>query len=79
MTWRGLCKDRTFGLLVLLGTLVLPQLSAFIINFLKWKVPINAGEVMALTTSDMLRMAAILVPMFIISIVVGLLWNPDCG
>jgi hypothetical protein len=76
MTWRGLCKDRTFSLLVLLGTLVLPQLSAFILNFLKWKIPLNASEVIALTQSDILRMALVLAPMFIISIVIGLLWNP---
>jgi predicted membrane-bound mannosyltransferase/DNA-binding beta-propeller fold protein YncE len=75
LSWRGLCKDRSFSLLVLIGTLVLPQLSAFVLNFLKWNIPLNASEVIALTNSDILRMAAVLVPMFIISIMVGLLWN----
>lgn len=68
-------KERSFDLLILLGTLVLPQLSAFGINFLGWKVPVNATEVHALTFTDLLHMALVVIPVFIISIVVGVLWN----
>ncbi len=75
LTWSTLRKDRTFGLIVLIGTLILPQLSAFIINFLKWKIPLNASEVMALGTPDIFKIAIILVPMFVVSIIVGLVWN----
>src|SRR4030066_1437317 len=68
-------EERSFDLLMLLGTLVLPQLSAFGINALGWKIPVNATEVNALTLPDVLRMALIVVPTFIVSILVGLWWN----
>jgi uncharacterized protein (TIGR03663 family) len=68
-------QEHTFDLLMLLGTLVLPQLSAFGINALGWKVPVNATEVHALTFSDVAHMALIVVPIFAISIVLGLWWN----
>jgi predicted membrane-bound mannosyltransferase/sugar lactone lactonase YvrE len=68
-------QERSFDLLMLLGTLILPQLSAFGINFLNWKIPVNAAEVNALTGSDVIRMAIIVVPVFLISIVLGLWWN----
>jgi uncharacterized protein (TIGR03663 family) len=38
-------EERSFDLLMLLGTLILPQLSAFGINFLGWKIPVNATDV----------------------------------
>jgi sugar lactone lactonase YvrE/4-amino-4-deoxy-L-arabinose transferase-like glycosyltransferase len=68
-------EERAFDLLMLLGTLVLPLLSAFGINLFGWKIPINATEVNALTGPDVIRMALIVVPVFIVSIVLGLWWN----
>jgi uncharacterized protein (TIGR03663 family) len=68
-------EERSFDLLMLLGTLVLPQLSAFGINFLGWKIPVNATEVNALTGPDVLHMAYIVVPFFLVSILLGLWWN----
>lgn len=68
-------EERSFDLLMLLGTLVLPQLSAFGINFAGWKVPVNATEVHALTYPDLLHMAIIVLPIIIISIILGLWWN----
>ncbi len=68
-------QERVFDLLMLLGTLVLPQLSAFGINALGWKIPVNAAEVRALTMTDMLHMAIIVVPIIIASVILGLWWN----
>lgn len=68
-------EERSFDLLMLLGTLVLPQLSAFGINIAGWKVPINATEVHALTITDLIHMAIIVVPIIIVSIILGLWWN----
>ncbi len=68
-------KERSFDLVVLLGTLVLPQLSAFLINFAGWIVPDNAAEVNSLTGIDIVHMALIIVPMLAISIGFGLWWN----
>ncbi len=68
-------QEHTFDLLMVLGTLVLPQLSAFGINAFGWTVPVNASEVRALTVTDLLHMALVVVPIFAISIVLGLWWN----
>jgi sugar lactone lactonase YvrE len=68
-------EERVFDLLMLLGTLVLPQLSAFGINFFGWKIPINATEVRALTFIDLVRMAIIVIPVIVISVILGLWWN----
>jgi sugar lactone lactonase YvrE len=68
-------QERTFDLLMLLGTLVLPQLSAFGINFAGWKVPVNATEVRALGLPDIIHMAIIVVPIIVVSILLGLWWN----
>ena len=68
-------QERAFDLLMLLGTLVLPQLSAFGINFLGWKIPINASEVRALTFTDLVRMAVIVIPIIVISVILGMWWN----
>ncbi len=68
-------QERSFDLLMLMVTLVLPQLSAFAINALGWTIPVNAAEVRALTLPDMLHMALVVVPIIIISILLGLWWN----
>jgi predicted membrane-bound mannosyltransferase len=68
-------QERVFDLLMLIGTLVLPQLSAIGINAFGWKIPVNATEVRALTMTDMLHMAIIVVPIIIVSIILGLWWN----
>ncbi len=68
-------QERSFDLVILLGTLVLPQLSAFVINFFGWTIPVNASEVNALTIIEISHMALVLVPMLIISIGIGLWWN----
>jgi len=68
-------EERSFDLLILLGTLVLPLLSAFVINLFGWKIPINATEVNALTGPDVIRMALIVVPILVVSIILGLWWN----
>jgi predicted membrane-bound mannosyltransferase/sugar lactone lactonase YvrE len=68
-------EERSFDLLILLGTLVLPQLSAFGINIAGWTIPVNATEVNALTFTDIVHMAIIVVPIIIVSILIGLWWN----
>ncbi len=74
-TLEKLRADRALGMVILLGTLVLPQLAAFPIRWVGWKVPTNASEVMALTMTDILRVAVFLVPLALLSVLIGLLWN----
>jgi predicted membrane-bound mannosyltransferase/DNA-binding beta-propeller fold protein YncE len=68
-------EERSFDLAILLGTLVMPKLSPFLINFLGWKIPVNASEVNALTSADILHIALVLLPIFAISIIIGLWWQ----
>lgn len=69
-------KERSLDLIVVLGTLVLPLLSPFLINMAGWHVPVNASEVTNLSSIDMIRMAIFIMPMVIIGIIVGIWWNP---
>ena len=73
--WSRLRHERTFSLLVIIGTLVLPMLSAFPVYFVGWNVPTNAAEVAALSSTDIFHIAIFLVPFTIVAIVIGLLWN----
>ncbi len=74
-TWEAIRRERSFGLLMILGTFVLPQLTAFPVRFVGWLVPTNGSQVMGLTTTDMLHIAVFMVPLFLISIAIGMLWN----
>ncbi|HLF89532.1 MAG TPA: flippase activity-associated protein Agl23 [Anaerolineales bacterium] len=61
-------RERTFDLLIMLGTMVLPQLAAF---------PVKAfgGNPTDYSTSGILRTATVLVPLAAITIGIGLWWN----
>lgn len=71
----ALRRERAWDLMILLGTLVLPQLSPFIINFIGWKLPVSASEVNALTLPDILRMGGVIIPITLVTIVIGLWWD----
>ncbi len=78
--WRGytldrLRADRPFALIIVMLTLVLPQLAAFPVRLVGWKVPTNAAEVAGLGAVDIFHMAIFLIPLAVLSILIGLLWN----
>jgi predicted membrane-bound mannosyltransferase/sugar lactone lactonase YvrE len=75
-TLRGVRAERSFDLLMLVGLLVLPLLTAFPLSFIHWTVPTNAGSVNAMTLLDMIKMGSVLGLMFLIAIMIGLWWNP---
>ncbi len=80
-SWNRIRAERSFDLLIVIGTLVLPTLVAFLINFLKpWlnvAIPTDAISVSALTTRDLTIIGSISAAVFGISIVIGLLWNRE--
>ncbi|MDP2778487.1 MAG: TIGR03663 family protein, partial [Anaerolineales bacterium] len=82
-SWERIRNERSFDLLIVTGTIVLPQLAAFPIklleNSLKVTLPTTAPEVQALSSDlrSILIIAGILLGMFIISAVIGLLWNKE--
>jgi predicted membrane-bound mannosyltransferase/DNA-binding beta-propeller fold protein YncE len=73
---RFLRQERAFGLIVLLGTFVLPQLSPFPVRFMGWTVPDTPGAILALSASEVLHFVVFLVPLTLIAIGIGLWWNP---
>jgi len=88
--WKRLKDERSFGLVILIGTLVLPMLAPFPIKFMEgWlhvTIPTTAPEIDALLASQNLilglpREFAIIglfiVILFAVSIVIGLLWSRD--
>jgi uncharacterized protein (TIGR03663 family) len=74
-TLEGLRAERSFSILIVLFTLILPHLAAFPVRFMGWDIPTNASEVMALTSTDILHIAMFLIPLLAISVVIGLVWN----
>jgi predicted membrane-bound mannosyltransferase/DNA-binding beta-propeller fold protein YncE len=74
-------KERSFDLLFLLGTFVLPMVTAFPIDWLKTTlnvvIPTDSASVNNLDTRSMMIVGAFVVVFLLISIVVGLLWNRD--
>lgn len=65
-----LLQERSFGLLILLITLILPQLAAFPVRIVGWN-PLDYS------TSGIVHTATFLVPLTIVAISVGLWWNAE--
>ncbi|MBI5935533.1 MAG: TIGR03663 family protein [Chloroflexi bacterium] len=87
-TWEGIRAERSFDLLMVTGTIVLPLLTAFALKGVEklwlalgreWTtiIPTDAASVTNLTSTDIIIIAAISVVIFLISIVLGFFWNRD--
>jgi predicted membrane-bound mannosyltransferase/sugar lactone lactonase YvrE len=82
-TWDRIRKERSFDLLMVTGTLILPMLTAFVIKALeRWlhvSIPTTTEEIQALTgdTKSILVIGGLLVLMFIFSGVIGSLWSRE--
>jgi uncharacterized protein (TIGR03663 family) len=61
-------KERTFDLLIILGTMVLPQLTAF-------PVKVFGGNPTDYTTNGIIRSALVLVPLVALTVGIGVWWN----
>jgi predicted membrane-bound mannosyltransferase/DNA-binding beta-propeller fold protein YncE len=62
-------RERSFDLLILLGTLVLPQLAAFPVKLFGW-------DPLDYTTVGIFRSGAVIVVLTLIAVGVGLWWRP---
>jgi uncharacterized protein (TIGR03663 family) len=78
--WKNLCRERSFGMLILLGTFVIPQLAAFPVTALGWD-PLEyqftwpGWNLAALWAQPPVRTFAVFVILCLISALIGLLWN----
>ncbi|HPP62213.1 MAG TPA: TIGR03663 family protein [Anaerolineales bacterium] len=76
-TWERLRAERSFDLLIVIGTLVLPMLTPFLLKLANWPIPTTPEEVNALTTPELLRLGVFIIPVFLLSIAIGLWWNRE--
>ena len=74
-------KQRSFDLMMLIGTFVLPMTTAFPIDWLKDRLnvvlPTDAASVNALDTRSLLIIGTFVLAFFLVSILVGMVWNRD--
>ena len=77
-TWERLRSNRAFEMLMITGTLVLPQLSPLLINLTKVTIPTTAPEITALAGDwrSILTIGACLLVTFLLAIAIGMIWNP---
>ncbi len=88
-SWERIRAERSFDLLIVIGTLVLPMLTPFLLRAVKWSIPTTTEELETLSQSnlwtvggfslslDILRLGVFIVPAFIVSVAIGLWWNRD--
>jgi predicted membrane-bound mannosyltransferase/DNA-binding beta-propeller fold protein YncE len=79
--WINLLKERSFDLMILTGTFVLPMLIPFPIKWLQSRlniaIPTDAASVNALDSRGITIIATFVAIFFLISIIIGMLWNRD--
>jgi predicted membrane-bound mannosyltransferase/sugar lactone lactonase YvrE len=79
--WGNILQERSFDLMILLGTFVLPLLTAFPIRWLEGRLnitlPNEAAQVAALDLRGLMIIGAFVAAFFLISIVIGLWWNRE--
>ncbi len=79
--WANLLKERSFDLIILISTFVLPMLIPFPIKLLESRlnvvIPTDSASVNALDPKSMLVIGIFVVIFFAISLTIGLLWNRE--
>ena len=79
--WVNLLKERSFDLMVLISTFVLPMLIPFPIKLLETRlnvaIPTDAASVSALDPRSLLIIGIFVVVFFTLAISIGLLWNRE--
>jgi DNA-binding beta-propeller fold protein YncE len=78
--WKNLCHERSFSILILLGTFVLPQLTAFPVTALGWN-PLEyqftwpGWNLSALWAQAPVRTASVFLVLCLASIAIGIKWD----
>lgn len=73
--WKQLKHHPAFDLIIVLATLVLPQLAPLPLHVLGWTVPTDAAQLQALTLPEMLRFGSMLLLFSVLAVALGLSWN----
>jgi predicted membrane-bound mannosyltransferase/sugar lactone lactonase YvrE len=79
--WHRIPKERSFDLMILIGTFVLPMSTAFPIDWLKTRlnvvIPTDSASVNTLDARSMIVVGIFVAAFFLVSIIIGMLWNRD--
>ena len=79
--WHRIPKERSFDLMILIGTFVLPMTTAFPVDWLKSRlnvtIPTDSASVNALDSRSMMVIGIFVAVFFLVSIIIGMLWNRD--
>ena len=77
--WHRIPKERTFDLMILIGTFVLPMTTAFPVDWLKSRLnvtlPADSASVNAMDSRSMLIIGIFIAVFFLVSVLIGMLWN----
>jgi uncharacterized protein (TIGR03663 family) len=77
--WERIRSERAFDIAMLAGTLVIPSLTAFPLKVLQpWlqvTIPDEAASLQNMTSREIMIIGVVLTLMYLISIVIGMLWN----
>jgi predicted membrane-bound mannosyltransferase/DNA-binding beta-propeller fold protein YncE len=78
-TWEKIRNERSLELLMIVGTIVLPQLSPFLTNLTDVTIPTSAGEVQTFLSdsNSIFVVGGFLLLTFVLAIAAGLIWNPE--
>lgn len=77
-TWEAIRNEHSFELLIVVGTIVLPQLSPFLTNLTDVTIPTTSPEVQSFLQDpkSIYVVGGLLLLTFILAIAAGIIWNP---
>ncbi len=73
--WKKIREERSFDLLMLIGTLIIPLLTPLISTILGWTIPTTTAELSGLLPIEYVKIAAPALIAFALSIMLGLWWS----
>ncbi len=73
--WERIRQERSFDLLILIGTLVLPLLTPLISKIFGWTIPTTIGEIASFVPSEYIQVGVAIAITFGLSAALGIWWN----
>ena len=73
--WQKIREERSFDLLMLIGTLIIPLLAPLISTTFGWVIPTTTGEIAGLLVAEYVQIGVAILITFGLSIALGLWWN----
>ena len=74
--WEKIREERSFDLLMLIGTLIIPLLAAFVSTVVGWSIPTSVADLAGLVTKDYIQIGIVILGAFGISAALGIWWKP---